>query len=1169
MRTLLYSLLFTCISHTILSQVALQQTFITQGNIGKFEKFEAGIKFTGYNFTANPYNPNDIKILVTFTSPSGRSIVKDAFYYKDYIYCDTCLNATYLQEVTTVYPWRVRFAPDETGTWSYQVKLFLANTFSSISSIYSFNCVSSSRKGFVRASSVDSRYLEFSNGESFFPIGANIEVTHSEGVYSRSVPDRIIQDITVLNRNGGNFACMLFVPTTFDFDWNTLGRYDSTQNRAYDLDRIMNISNQLGMYWQFYLMSGAVLECCTNVDYRFQTNPYKTNGIIDANYKFFTSSQAMELYKRKLRYIFSRWGYSTNIMATAPIDEPGIAKICNQNDSCNSNIYLYDNSVHKGNIFSWHLAMGAYIKQLDNNHLLTESIGAALDYDVIMNDLNYDYSRFHFFLPYTNQQYVQNEIAKYRTDKVWAAPSNKQKPYLYGSFYINNDLDSRKLRYRDPLWSDLHSTLWANTFSGVLGSPQYWEFNNLINHSQWSFAFRNRPEEFWRYFKPYSAFLSGINFVHPKLRFKPVANSFTPMTNVAQFVMRNDTSLLIAYDSLYVPNGLDNPNGREVYRWLGLGKVPFLDNSITTSRDEAIEVYALKRDDITIGWVHNRYDFWANLSEPNNTNPILSPTIQGATMTFNDVCNGIYSIEWWNTYYDFDVSTSIRDAVNGQGTVVECFNGSHTCVNNNDVKLLGSTWVVASNNSITVNIPTLKKIDSTFSFASTNNRPDYAFKLKNVTYSVVPECTPTVIHPGYCYSDSWRVEKHVRTMADVNGDGKDDIVAFGENDVWVEIRNSSGYNYGSIWSSGFCYNDNWLVSKHPRLMADVNGDGKADMVAFGENDVWVALSTGNGFLPSSIWSTTFCFGDGWKVDIHERYVQDVNGDNKADIVGFGDNQIVVALSLGDSFSSSPVGWSTAFCGSGWNKIDHTRTIADVNGDGKADAVGFGENDVWVALSNGNSFQSPSIWSSFYCKGDGWNKSMFPSVVSDVNGDGSADIVGFGGNSVYISLSFALGFSCPQPINVGFGYYNGNWRTNSHVRLLADIDGDSRNEIVGFGQDDIYGLNCTTSGNFFKSNEGLDTNANPIDGIAYPSIYPVPISVGGVFSYSTNFSLTGNYSLCLYDMLGVERQVFFSNKLIDAGFLSYDFSLNSDIKEGVYIICLKTPTSIECKKVVIK
>ena len=130
-------------------------------------------------------------------------------------------------------------------------------------------------------------------------------------------------------------------------------------------------------------------------------------------------------------------------------------------------------------------------------------------------------------------------------------------------------------------------------------------------------------------------------------------------------------------------------------------------------------------------------------------------------------------------------------------------------------------------------------------------------------------------------------------------------------------------------------------------MGDVNNDGRDDLIGFGLDGVYVALSTGSGFGAVSRWTDAFDLSHGWTVAQYVRTVGDVNNDGRDDLVGFGQDGVYIALSTGNSFTLIFKGTSAFDLSHGWTVAQYVRTIGDIDGDGKADLVGFGLDGVYV------------------------------------------------------------------------------------------------------------------------------------------------------------------------------------------------------------------------------
>jgi len=324
---------------------------------------------------------------------------------------------------------------------------------------------------------------------------------------------------------------------------------------------------------------------------------------------------------------------------------------------------------------------------------------------------------------------------------------------------------------------------------------------------------------------------------------------------------------------------------------------------------------------------------------------------------------------------------------------------------------------------------------------------------------------PRMIVANFGYNaGGWRVERHPRFLADLTGDGRADIVGFGNAGVYVSRNNGNGtFEAPQMVVANFGYNTGgWRVERHPRFLADLTGDGRADIVGFGNAGVWVALNNGNGTFqaPQMVIPNFGYSAGGWRVEMHPRFLADLTGAGRADIVGFGNAGVWVALNNGNGTFQAPqmVIPNFGYNAGGWRVERHPRLLADVTGNGRADIVGFGNAGVWVALNNGNgTFQAPQmVVANFGYEAGGWRVERHPRLLANVAGNSRVDIVGFGDPGVWVARNNGNGtFQGPQMIVGNFAYNAGGWRVERHPRFLADLTGDGRADIVGFGNAGVW------------------------------------------------------------------------------------------------------------------
>ena len=141
--------------------------------VGRYEKLELLIRVDRrYD---NPFDPQEVDMVVALKTPGGGQVTLPAFYCQDYE--RRKLNQG-RERANWYYPigngtWKARFAPTQTGSYFATARL-KDKTGTIQSESIRFGCISSSRKGFIRISEKDPRFMELSDGTPFFAIGQNL-----------------------------------------------------------------------------------------------------------------------------------------------------------------------------------------------------------------------------------------------------------------------------------------------------------------------------------------------------------------------------------------------------------------------------------------------------------------------------------------------------------------------------------------------------------------------------------------------------------------------------------------------------------------------------------------------------------------------------------------------------------------------------------------------------------------------------------------------------------------------------------------------------------------------------------------------------------------------------------------------------------------------------------
>ena len=312
-------------------------------------------------------------------------------------------------------------------------------------------------------------------------------------------------------------------------------------------------------------------------------------------------------------------------------------------------------------------------------------------------------------------------------------------------------------------------------------------------------------------------------------------------------------------------------------------------------------------------------------------------------------------------------------------------------------------------------------------------------------------------------------------LSDLNGDGLPDVFWVSGSGLYWMMNYGSGRfgpiegQYDTEFRPSFeeLIADWFSTSIHKRVwLADINGDGLADLLGANDFGLYWQLNTGAGFAPAQ-WQYDSYFrpASGWfSTSTHKRvWLADINGDGLPDLLGANDSGLYWQLNTGTGFAPVQSQQDNAFKpAAGWfsTSINNRVWLVDVNGDGLPDLMGSSDAGLFWQLNTGKGFAPVQSQSDNAFKpAAGWFTTGLQDRVwlADVNGDGLPDLIGASETGLYWQLNTGTGFAAVQTQSDNAFKPSGAWfGTGTHGRVwLADVNGDGLPDFLGASDSGLY------------------------------------------------------------------------------------------------------------------
>ena len=312
---------------------------------------------------------------------------------------------------------------------------------------------------------------------------------------------------------------------------------------------------------------------------------------------------------------------------------------------------------------------------------------------------------------------------------------------------------------------------------------------------------------------------------------------------------------------------------------------------------------------------------------------------------------------------------------------------------------------------------------------------------------------------------NWKRGRDRFIAADVDGDGRIEVVIANMADGWTGLLKWDGAALALVWASASPLGGpagNWKRGRESFIAADVDGDGQVEIVIASSTDGWTGVLKWDGTALALVWASASPLAGpsgNWKRGRDSLIAADVDGDGRVEIVigSKADGSIGVlkwdraALILMWA-SSHPTGRSAG----SWSRGQDSLIAADVDGDGRVEIVVTSDADGRTGVLKWDGAALALVAGSMSSPGGtagNWKPGRDSFIAADVDGDGQVEIViagdtdGWTGllkwDGAVLALMSANTRLLDRPMT--------RWSSGRDSYTAADVDGDGQVEIVIAGE----------------------------------------------------------------------------------------------------------------------